>query len=55
MIKRLAVLALLVCALSACGNKGPLLLPDKKPANPAPASADTPPATPQSSPSSSQP
>ena len=29
MIKRIAVLSLLSCLLAACGNKGPLVLPDK--------------------------
>ena len=29
MIKRLVLLSLLSCLLAACGNKGPLVLPDK--------------------------
>lgn len=33
MTKRIALLTLLSCLLAACGNKGPLVLPDK----PAPA------------------
>ncbi|MCL6619045.1 LPS translocon maturation chaperone LptM [Thermomonas hydrothermalis] len=36
MTKRFLLLALLITLLSACGNKGPLVLPDKTP--PAPAS-----------------
>ena len=44
MTKRIVFLALLLCSLAACGNKGPLLLPAKKPAD---APADTHPATPQ--------
>jgi predicted small lipoprotein YifL len=55
MIKRLAILALLLCSLAACGNKGPLLLPEHKPAAAPPASADAPPATPQPSAPSTQP
>ncbi|HSD17286.1 MAG TPA: lipoprotein [Thermomonas sp.] len=40
MIKRLAIATFLLCLLSACGNKGPLVMPD------APAEAPvTPPAT----------
>lgn len=44
MTKRIAFLSLLLCLLTACGNKGPLVLPDK----PAPAGtpAETPPETP---------
>lgn len=44
MTKRIALLTLLSCLLAACGNKGPLVLPDK----PAPAGtpAETPPETP---------
>ena len=29
MIKRIVLLSLLSCLLAACGNKGPLVLPDK--------------------------
>lgn len=29
MIKRIALLAFLSCLLAACGNKGPLVMPDK--------------------------
>jgi predicted small lipoprotein YifL len=36
MTKRIALLTLLSCLLAACGNKGPLVLPD------APAPAETP-------------
>ncbi|HQY50072.1 MAG TPA: lipoprotein, partial [Thermomonas sp.] len=32
MTKRIVLLALLLTALAACGNKGPLVMPDKKPA-----------------------
>ncbi|MDE2407023.1 MAG: lipoprotein [Xanthomonadaceae bacterium] len=47
MTKRIVFLVLLLCTLTACGNKGPLVLPDKKPA-PAPAAAASPhPATAQ--------
>ena len=38
MIKRLAFAIFLLCILGACGNKGPLVMPDAKPAaQPAPA------------------
>jgi predicted small lipoprotein YifL len=47
MTKRIVFLALLLCSLAACGNKGPLLLPAKKPADAPAAPADTHPATPQ--------
>ena len=47
MIKRLVLLSLLSCLLAACGNKGPLVLPEKPaadapaaPAPPAPAGDD---------------
>ena len=43
MTKRLVLLSLLSCLLAACGNKGPLVLPDK----PAPAEAPEQPATEQ--------
>jgi len=48
MIKRIVFLALLLSSLAACGNKGPLVLPDKKPADaPVPAApSGTHPATP---------
>lgn len=39
MIKRLAFAAFLLCILAACGNKGPLVMPD------APADLPEPPAT----------
>ena len=49
MIKRAILLLLLSCLLAACGNKGPLVLPDKPqtdtapaPAAPAPESAPQP-------------
>ncbi|WP_256645899.1 LPS translocon maturation chaperone LptM [Thermomonas paludicola] len=46
MTKRIAFLSLLLCLLTACGNKGPLVLPDAPPADaPAasqPAAADAP-------------
>lgn len=45
MIKRIAFLSLLLCLLTACGNKGPLVLPDKPPADTpdasSPAAADS--------------
>ncbi len=35
---RIAFAAFLLCALAGCGNKGPLVMPDAKPADqPAPA------------------
>lgn len=47
MTKRLVLLSLLSCLLAACGNKGPLVLPEKPaadapvaPAPPAPAGDD---------------
>ena len=55
MTKRLVLLSLLSCLLAACGNKGPLVLPEKPaadapvaPAAPAPAAdaAGTPSAQP---------
>lgn len=45
MTKRIVFLALLLCFLAGCGNKGPLVLPDKKPADTPAAAADTHPAT----------
>ena len=45
MTKRLALLSLLSCLLAACGNKGPLVLPEQPaPAAEAPAAAPTAPA-----------
>lgn len=42
MTKRIALLTLLSCLLAACGNKGPLVLPDQAPAEaPADAPAET--------------
>jgi predicted small lipoprotein YifL len=41
MIKRLAFATFLLCLLSACGNKGPLVMPDAPADLPAPP-ADTP-------------
>lgn len=35
MIKRLVLLSLLSCLLAACGNKGPLVLPEQPAAAPA--------------------
>ena len=47
MTKRIALLTLLSCLLAACGNKGPLVLPDQAPAEtPADAPADAPAGTP---------
>lgn len=45
MTKRIALLTLLSCLLAACGNKGPLVLPD------APAPAETPAGAPADAPS----
>ena len=43
MTKRLAMLSLLSCLLAACGNKGPLVLPEQPAAAPAVETpADTP-------------
>ena len=33
MIKRLAFAIFLLCILGACGNKGPLVMPEAKPAD----------------------
>jgi predicted small lipoprotein YifL len=33
MIKRIAIASFLLCLLAACGNKGPLVMPDAKPAD----------------------
>ena len=53
MTKRIALLTLLSCLLAACGNKGPLVLPDA----PAPAdtSVDTPAETPAEAPAAAPP
>ena len=32
MIKRIAIASFLLCLLAACGNKGPLVMPEAKPA-----------------------
>ncbi len=45
MIKRIALASFLLCLLAACGNKGPLVMPDAKPANP-PVPAEPAPAEP---------
>ena len=37
MIKRLAFATFLLCILAACGNKGPLVMPDAPADTPAPA------------------
>ena len=46
MIKRLAFATFLLCILGACGNKGPLVLPEKpaaaEPATPEPADEPAP-------------
>lgn len=47
MTKRLALLTLSICLLTACGNKGPLVLPDKRPAD-APDAPQTPAGAPAS-------
>ena len=45
MTKRLVLLSLLSCLLAACGNKGPLVLPEQPAAAPAEQTpAETPPA-----------
>ena len=41
MIKRLASATFLLCILGACGNKGPLMMPDAPADVPAPPAADT--------------
>ena len=47
MIKRIVLLSLLSCLLAACGNKGPLVLPEQPAAAPAAAPAvETPAGTP---------
>ena len=33
MIKRIAIASFLLCLLTACGNKGPLVMPEAKPAD----------------------
>ena len=33
MIKRIAIATFLLCLLAACGNKGPLVMPEAKPAD----------------------
>ena len=33
MTKRIAIASFLLCLLAACGNKGPLVMPDAKPAD----------------------
>ena len=40
--KRIAIAALLLCLLAACGNKGPLVKSDPNPAKAAPATAPAP-------------
>ena len=40
MTKRIAIASFLLCLLAACGNKGPLVMPEAKPA--APPAATTP-------------
>ena len=47
MTKRIVSIALLLGLLTACGNKGPLVLPDKKPADAPATSTGTHPATSQ--------
>ena len=34
MTKRIAIASFLLCLLAACGNKGPLVMPEAKPAHP---------------------
>ena len=49
MIKRLAFATFLLCVLAACGNKGPLVMPDPPADLPAPpADAPAPATTPES-------
>ncbi|QIL19275.1 lipoprotein [Thermomonas sp. HDW16] len=45
MIKRIAIASFLLCLLAACGNKGPLVMPEAKPAD-APAPVEQPAAEP---------
>lgn len=45
MIKRLAFATFLLCLLAACGNKGPLVMPDAPAELPAPPTDTTVPAT----------
>ena len=52
MIKRLAFAIFLLCILGACGNKGPLVMPDAKPAE-QPAS-ETPAAQPAAEPATTE-
>ena len=48
MIKRLAFATFLLCILGACGNKGPLVMPDPPADRPAaPADAPAPATTPE--------
>ena len=48
MTKRIAIASFLLCLLAACGNKGPLVMPEAKPAaQPAPATPDEPAAAPE--------
>ena len=44
-IKRIALASFLLCLLAACGNKGPLVMPEAKPAD-APAPVEQPAAEP---------
>ena len=52
MIKRIAIASFLLCLLAACGNKGPLVMPDAKPAE-QPAS-ETPAAQPAAEPATTE-
>ena len=51
-IKRIAIATSLLCLLAACGNKGPLVMPDAKPAE-QPAS-ETPAAQPAAEPATTE-
>ena len=52
MTKRLAFASFLLCVLAGCGNKGPLVMPDAKPAE-QPAS-ETPAAQPAAEPATTE-
>jgi predicted small lipoprotein YifL len=53
-MKRLLLMALAAAVLSGCGQKGPLYLPDKKPAVVQPPAAQPPPASTAATPTPTQ-